>query len=284
MKRCERPRSAGRGSTSLIVDTDLVEIAVVVNGDAAGIPTRVVLVADFDVHARAPVARERGSRIEPVAEDVGNVVAPAEDHVPVCRYGAGGWRGGIHVARCAGGGRYKVPRPLADLAVRDHHRDGSGQDAGQGCVIGGNGGLLRKRALDWRKSAADRQDAARQAHYRGDQRQCLEFHISTSFAKGGRQRRPESGKRKCATEVDPHRSSGAGFAILGTMRPPLASRIFGPSINARPIPSRQGSYLDITALGRQETWEDSPEGYPQTPPYKWWNWHDNYHTEDCPKS
>src|SRR5580658_10201912 len=36
------------------------------------------------------------------------------------------------------------------------------------------------------------------------------------------------------------------------------------------------SYLDITALGRQETWEDSPEGYPQTPPYKWWNWHDEY--------
>lgn len=40
------------------------------------------------------------------------------------------------------------------------------------------------------------------------------------------------------------------------------------------------SYLDITALGRQETWEDSPEGYPQTPPYKWWNWHDNYGAED----
>ena len=36
------------------------------------------------------------------------------------------------------------------------------------------------------------------------------------------------------------------------------------------------SYLDLTPLGRQETWEDSPEGYPQTPPYKWWNWHDNY--------
>jgi predicted dithiol-disulfide oxidoreductase (DUF899 family) len=26
------------------------------------------------------------------------------------------------------------------------------------------------------------------------------------------------------------------------------------------------SYLDITALGRQEEWEDSPDGYPQTPP------------------
>src|SRR3984957_17337534 len=36
------------------------------------------------------------------------------------------------------------------------------------------------------------------------------------------------------------------------------------------------SYLDITALGRQEEWEDSPEGYPQTPPYKWWNLHDQY--------
>ncbi|MGV9847310.1 DUF899 domain-containing protein [Streptomyces sp. NPDC003442] len=36
------------------------------------------------------------------------------------------------------------------------------------------------------------------------------------------------------------------------------------------------SYLDMTALGRQETWEDSPEGYPQTPPYEWWNWHDAY--------
>ena len=36
------------------------------------------------------------------------------------------------------------------------------------------------------------------------------------------------------------------------------------------------NYLDITALGRQEKWEDSPEGYPQTPPYEWWNWHDEF--------
>jgi predicted dithiol-disulfide oxidoreductase (DUF899 family) len=36
------------------------------------------------------------------------------------------------------------------------------------------------------------------------------------------------------------------------------------------------SYLDITALGRQEEWEDSPEGYPQTPPYRWWRYHDAY--------
>jgi predicted dithiol-disulfide oxidoreductase (DUF899 family) len=36
------------------------------------------------------------------------------------------------------------------------------------------------------------------------------------------------------------------------------------------------SYLDITAFGRQEEWEDSPEGWPQTPAYQWWNYHDAY--------
>lgn len=36
------------------------------------------------------------------------------------------------------------------------------------------------------------------------------------------------------------------------------------------------SYLDITALGRQEIWEDSPDGYPQTQAYGWWNRHDEY--------
>jgi predicted dithiol-disulfide oxidoreductase (DUF899 family) len=35
-------------------------------------------------------------------------------------------------------------------------------------------------------------------------------------------------------------------------------------------------YLDMTALGRQEEWEDSPEGYPQTEPYTWWNYTDAY--------
>jgi hypothetical protein len=35
-------------------------------------------------------------------------------------------------------------------------------------------------------------------------------------------------------------------------------------------------------LGRQETWDDSPAGYPQTPPYKWCNWHDSYDAEPMP--
>ena len=40
------------------------------------------------------------------------------------------------------------------------------------------------------------------------------------------------------------------------------------------------NFLDMTALGRQEDWEDSPEGYPQSPPYEWWIWHDTGETED----
>ena len=42
------------------------------------------------------------------------------------------------------------------------------------------------------------------------------------------------------------------------------------------------NYLDITPLGRQEVWENSPEGYPQTPTYKWWNWHDSYVPDAAP--
>ena len=36
------------------------------------------------------------------------------------------------------------------------------------------------------------------------------------------------------------------------------------------------TFLDLTPLGRQEDWEDSPEGYPQTKPYEWWRRHDEY--------
>ncbi len=34
--------------------------------------------------------------------------------------------------------------------------------------------------------------------------------------------------------------------------------------------------LDLAPYGRQESWEDSPEGWPQTPPYEWWRRHDEY--------
>lgn len=36
------------------------------------------------------------------------------------------------------------------------------------------------------------------------------------------------------------------------------------------------TFLDLTPYGRQEEWEDSPKGWPQTPPYQWWRRHDEY--------
>jgi predicted dithiol-disulfide oxidoreductase (DUF899 family) len=36
------------------------------------------------------------------------------------------------------------------------------------------------------------------------------------------------------------------------------------------------AFLDLTPLGRQEEWEDSPAAYPQTKPYEWWRRHDEY--------
>ncbi len=55
-------------------------------------------------------------------------------------------------------------------------------------------------------------------------------------------------------------------------------------INARgdEVMGTTWSYLDMTALGRQEEWEKSPAGSPQTPAYEWWNWHDEY--KDAPPS
>ena len=36
------------------------------------------------------------------------------------------------------------------------------------------------------------------------------------------------------------------------------------------------TFLDLTPLGRQEEWEDTPPGRPQSPPYRWWRLHDEY--------
>lgn len=39
------------------------------------------------------------------------------------------------------------------------------------------------------------------------------------------------------------------------------------------------SFLDLTPFGRQEPWEESPAGRPQSAPYAWWRRHDRYDTE-----
>ncbi len=36
------------------------------------------------------------------------------------------------------------------------------------------------------------------------------------------------------------------------------------------------TFLDLTPLGRQEEWEDTPPGRPQSAPYRWWRLHDDY--------
>ncbi len=36
------------------------------------------------------------------------------------------------------------------------------------------------------------------------------------------------------------------------------------------------TFLDLTPLGRQEDWEDTPGDRPQGPRYKWWRLHDEY--------
>jgi len=41
--------------------------------------------------------------------------------------------------------------------------------------------------------------------------------------------------------------------------------------------------MNTPPIGRQEEWQDSAEGYPQTPPYDWWIWHDD-HAEEVDRS
>ncbi|MGH2985618.1 MAG: DUF899 domain-containing protein [Solirubrobacterales bacterium] len=42
------------------------------------------------------------------------------------------------------------------------------------------------------------------------------------------------------------------------------------------------AFLDLTPLGRQEEWEATPPGRPQTPTYGWWRLHDEYQPTASP--
>ena len=44
------------------------------------------------------------------------------------------------------------------------------------------------------------------------------------------------------------------------------------------------TFLDLTPLGRQEEWEDSPAGRPQEPPYSWWRLKDEYGPDAAPSA
>ena len=50
----------------------------------------------------------------------------------------------------------------------------------------------------------------------------------------------------------------------------------GPSGRGAEALGSTWSFLDLTPLGRQEKWEDSPRGYRQAAPSEWWQRHDEY--------
>ncbi len=59
-------------------------------------------------------------------------------------------------------------------------------------------------------------------------------------------------------------------------------RVFRTYFTSRRGVERLGSawtFLDLTPFGRQETWEDSPAGWPQGAPYQWWRRHDEYESK-----
>jgi predicted dithiol-disulfide oxidoreductase (DUF899 family) len=49
------------------------------------------------------------------------------------------------------------------------------------------------------------------------------------------------------------------------------------------LPSNTFCLLDITPWGRQETWEQSPDGWPQEPAHSWVRIHDQYETHGLRK-
>ncbi|MFC5819540.1 DUF899 domain-containing protein [Nonomuraea harbinensis] len=71
--------------------------------------------------------------------------------------------------------------------------------------------------------------------------------------------------------------AGDGFAVNVFLRD--GADVYRTYVTTGRGVERLGSnwtFLDLTPYGRQETWEDSPEGRPQSPPYHWWRLHDEY--------
>ena len=55
-----------------------------------------------------------------------------------------------------------------------------------------------------------------------------------------------------------------------------AYRFTAPGGGDARLPDLFDGSRQLVLYGRQEEWEDSPEGWPQTPPYTWATWHDRY--------
>jgi predicted dithiol-disulfide oxidoreductase (DUF899 family) len=81
-------------------------------------------------------------------------------------------------------------------------------------------------------------------------------------------------------DFDVTRGDGETFALSVFLRD-------GDSVYRSYVTSSRGvdrlrldfNLLDLTPYGRQEEWEDSPEGWPHTKAYTWWRKHDEYVAE-----
>lgn len=72
--------------------------------------------------------------------------------------------------------------------------------------------------------------------------------------------------------------AGKGFAVNVFIRNDenLLYRTYFTTARGGELFDTNFRLLDLTPYGRQEAWEDSPEGWPQTEPYGWWRLHDEY--------
>ncbi|MEV0592090.1 DUF899 domain-containing protein [Nonomuraea cavernae] len=78
-------------------------------------------------------------------------------------------------------------------------------------------------------------------------------------------------------EFNHDQGAGDGFALNVFLRD--GEDVYRTYVTSGRGVERLGSnwtFLDLTPYGRQETWEDSPDGWPQSAPYRWWRLHDEY--------
>ena len=72
--------------------------------------------------------------------------------------------------------------------------------------------------------------------------------------------------------------AGKGFAINVFLRDDegVVYRTYYSTDRGGEVFDTNFRLLDLTPYGRQEDWEDSPPGWPQSKPYIWWRLHDEY--------
>jgi predicted dithiol-disulfide oxidoreductase (DUF899 family) len=158
-----------------------------------------------------------------------------------------------------------------------HFMFGAGEDAGcDGCsmFVDNLGHLVHLRARDTSFVLVSRAPRAKLEGFRRRMGwdvpwySSFESDFNVDFGVGPEEPQPE------------HHQAGETFGLSVFVRD--GDRVFRSYFTDRrgvePL-SSNWALLDLTPLGRQEEWEDSPEGRPQSTPYAWWRLHDEYDAE-----